>query len=308
MNFDIERDFHIFDGFLSKRPEVIAHTLKSDLKNYYIPYVQRLIEFKGKKNSSNGFLVGVSAIQGAGKTTQGEVLEILLGYLGRQTISVSIDDYYLPYEELKKLQQPDPRYIRRGVTHDISLALENLTQLKNMKEGTTVKIPVYDKGAKGGEGDRAGWRAVDKKPEFIFFNGWMVGARKAPDEKIFYSGLPALDTPEHIQFAKDINRKLDEYLPLWELLDFLTVLYVPDYAISLKWRDQAEDVLREKGQGMSHEQIEQFVYYFWRSVHPAIQIKNLAHDETHTNQVVIINDNHTIKEVLTPAEAKIKYP
>ena len=308
MNFDIQENFNIFDELLKKRPEIIPDTLKQDLKIYYLPYVQKLVELKNKMGSSKGVLIGMSAIQGAGKTTQGEILEILLNYLGHSTISISIDNYYLSHEQLSELREFDPRYIRRGVTHDIYLAVENLKQLKNMKNQELIKVPIYDKGAQKGDGDRVGWKTVSEKPDFIFFDGWMLGARRVEDESIFDSGLPALDTPEHIRFAKDINKKLDEYLPLWGLLDFLTVLYVPNYKISLKWRNQAEEVLRIKGGGMTPQQIEEFVYYFWRSVHPAIHIKNLAHDEVHTNLVIIINDNHTIKEVLAPTEAKIKYP
>ncbi len=308
MDFDIQKSFNIFNELLKKRPEVIPNTLKQDLKIYYLPYVQKLTDLRSKKNSAQGILIGVSAIQGTGKTTQGEVLEILLNHLGFSTISLSIDDYYLNHEQLNELREFDPRYIRRGVTHDIYLAIENLKKLINMKSGVLTKIPIYDKGAQKGDGDRVGWKTVSEKPDFIFFDGWMLGARRVEDESIFDSGLPALDTPEHIQFAKDINKKLDEYLPLWNLLDFLTVLYVPNYQISLKWRDQAEEALRIKGGGMTPQQIEEFVYYFWRSVHPAIYIKKLAHDENHTNQVVIVNDDHTIKEVLTPHGVKIKYP
>jgi D-glycerate 3-kinase len=194
------------------------------------------------------------------------------------------------------------------LTHDIYLAIQNLEALKQMKDGEEVKIPIYDKGAYSGDGDRVGWKTIVKKPDFIFYDGWMLGARKVEDESIFESVLPALDSPEHIQFAKDINKKLIEYYPIWDMFEFMNVLYVPDYSVSLKWRDQAEEVLRAKGEGMSHEEIKEFVYYFWRSVHPAIQIKNLAQDPAHTNQVVIINDDHNVEEVLTPDEVKIKHP
>ena len=146
------------------------------------------------------------------------------------------------------------------------------------------------------------------KGDFIFYDGWMLGARRVEDESVFESGLPALDTPEHIRFAKDINKKLDEYLPLWDMIDFMNVLYVHDYRMSLKWRDQAEEVLRAQGKGMSKEEIKEFVYYFWRSVHPAIQIKNLAHDSVHTQQVTVINNDHSIREILSPQEIKVKYP
>lgn len=308
MDFEIEKDLGIFKGLLEKRPEIVVETLKEDLNKYYLPYIKKLIGLRQKSGSLEGIIVGVSAIQGAGKTTQGEILEILLKHLGFPSISLSIDDHYITHEELNKLRQEDPRFIRRGVTHDIGLAVKNLKDLKNMKEGDEVKIPIYDKGAENGDGDRVGWKSIVQKPVFIFYEGWMVGVRKISDESVFESGLPALDSKEYIQFAKDINQKLVDYGSLWELFDFMTVLYVPNYEISLKWRDQAEDVLRVKGRGMSHEEIREFVYYFWRSVHPAIQIKNLAQDATHTDQVAIIDDDHSIKEILSPSEVKIKYP
>lgn len=305
MDFNIEENFQIFDSILRKRPEIKEEALKKDLQKYYLPFAQKLISLK--QNTPHGIIVGVSAIQGVGKTTQGEIMVALLKHLGLSSVSLSIDDHYITHEQLNELREKDPRYIRRGVTHDIALAVKNLTDLKNMQEGFEIKIPIYDKGAKSGDGDRVGFRTINNKPDFIFYDGWMLGARRVEDETVFESGLPALDTLEHIQFAKDVNKKLDEYLPLWDLIDFMSVLYVPDYQISLKWRDQAEEALRVKSQGMSVSEIKEFVYYFWRSVHPAIQIKNLAMDEK-TDQVVIINDDHTIKEVLIPSQVRMMYP
>lgn len=308
MDFDVEKDTDIFSPVFEKRPEISKESLKNDLVRYYLPFAKKLIDFKSNKNTNKGLIIGVSAIQGAGKTTQGEILEILLKHLGFSSISLSIDDHYITREQLNRLRQSDPRYIKRGVTHDILLAIQNLKDLRNMESGQEVKVPIYDKGAYNGDGDRVGWKSITKKSDFIFYDGWMLGTRKALDESIFESGLPALDTPEHIQFAKDINKKLDEYLPLWEMIEFMNVLYVPNYQISIKWRDQAEEKLRAQGRGMSHEQIIEFVYYFWRSVHPAIHIKNLAHDSVHTQQVVIVNDDHSVGEILTPEDAKTKYP
>lgn len=309
MNIDINQDFQIFKPLFEKRPEISKEKLKQDLEKYYLPYIARLMKFKQEKGKSDeGLIVGVSAIQGVGKTTQGEIIEILLTHLKSTSISLSIDDHYITHAQLNELRKKDPRYIRRGVTHDIQLAIQNLTDLKNMKDGQAVQIPIYDKGKEFGDGDRTGWKTISQKCDFIFYDGWMLGARKVADESVFDSGLPALDTPEHIQFAKDINKKLDEYSPLWKLIDFMNVLYVPDYQISLKWREQAEEVLRVQGKGMTSEEIKEFVYYFWRSVHPAIQIKALADDKIHTQQVTIINDDHSIKEILTPQQTTVQYP
>lgn len=411
MDFDVNRDFGIFDAFLKKRPEVLPDTLKNDLTRYYLPYSQKLIQLKQQKGIAEGILVGVSAIQGTGKTTQGEILETLLDHFGHSTISRSIDDHYITHRELTELRNNDPRFIRRGVTHDISLAIQDLKDLQQMQNGQAILVSGYDKGAHHGDGDRFrwvnpvpgieikvkvltegltvnkepqtvqalqlisvslngqeiplpenmgsdipvlshflsdslvsflqshiedeitvtmlddgnvqfssttnltvngkdlpnGWRIVSQKPDFIFYDGWMLGARRVQDESVFDSGLPALETEDAREFAKFVNKKLDNYLPLWEMFEFLTVLYVPNYKDSLQWRDHAEESLRAKGEGMTHEQIQEFVYYFWRSVHPGIHIKNLAQDGEHTNQVVVINDDHTVKEVLSPEEVKVKY-
>lgn len=410
MDFDLEKDIAIFDQFFKSRPEVSLANLKQDLTRYYLPYLQKLIKFK--KHSSEGLIVGVSAIQGAGKTTQGEILEILLRHFKFTSASLSIDDHYITHQELCKLRARDPRFIRRGVTHDLSLAILNLRDLKQMQKGEYVLVSGYDKGAHFGDGDRfrwvepidglvirativsenlmvnkslqnvqalrlrsleynsqtiflpnnmgsdiplaehflsnelvtflekigekevvisldeqrvlfaygndvvsgakedlpKGWHLITKKPDFIFYDGWMLGARRITDESVFSASLPALETFEAQQFAKDVNKKLENYEVLWEMIEFTNVLYVLNYQMSLKWRDQAEEVLRARGEGMNSDQIREFVYYFWRSVHPGIHIKNLAYDSTHANQVVIINDDHSVGEVLTPEEVKFKYP
>lgn len=413
MQFDVETDIKIFDDFFKKRPEVDREQLKQNLQHYYLPYVQKLIALKQKKPTQDGIIIGVSAIQGAGKTTQGEILEILLKHFGYSSVSRSIDDHYITHKELCELRARDPRFIRRGVTHDIPLAILDLSNLQKMTDQPIV-VSGYDKGAHHGDGDRFrwvnitsgvqvfckirtgtlvidkeqkelvilkvtkliangqeillsekmgsevpvvekilpdqliiflndqkeqditqdqdiiieeadtdnvrfkgkteiiipkkslpnGWRVVDKKPDFIFYDGWMLGARMVEDESIFASGLPALETQEDQEFARMVNKKLENYYPLWQMLDFLNVLYVKNYEMSLKWRDQAEEALRAKGGGMTHDQIVEFVHYFWRSVHPGIHIKNLAQDTEHTDQVVIINDDHSVGELLNPEALK----
>ncbi len=289
----MEVDLNIFQPLFSKRPEISKDRFQIDLKNYYLPFAKKLIAIKNSKHSSSGLIVGVCAIQGAGKTTQGEVMDILLSNLGYSTFSFSIDDHYITHKELIELRKRDPRFIRRGVTHDINLAISDLTALKNMTSNQTITISRYDKGVNNGDGERF-TQVVSQKPDFIFYDGWMLGARPVSDDAIFSSGLPALETPADQQFAKDINKKLADYEPLWDMIDFMNVLYVPNYQISLVWREQAEEALQKKGQGMTPVEIREFVYYFWRSVHPAIQIKNLSMDPIHTQQVVYINDDHSI--------------
>ncbi len=414
MDFDVENDLAIFDELLKNRPEIKKEALQKDLTTYYLPYINKIVELLKHKrqNISDGLVVGISAIQGAGKTTQDEIIGVLIKHFGFNSVSLSIDDHYITHQELCILRQKDPRFIRRGVTHDLPLAILNLRDLAKMEPNEPIIVSGYDKGANLGDGERFrwvnlegeatiqakvvsedlvvnkeslttkalqlvsltvgssdiplpermggdiplvehllpkeligflqinpqditiseqdheslifsannqsiqvpkenlpnGWQIISKKPDFIFYDGWMLGARMVEDESVFEANLPALETPEAQQFAKDVNKKLEDYELLWQMVEFMNVLYVPNYQMSLQWRDQAEDDLRAKGEGMSSEQIKDFVHYFWRSVHPAIHIKNLSRDPVHTKQVTIINDDHTIKEVLSPEEVASKYP
>ena len=148
-----------------------------------------------------------------------------------------------------------------------------------------------------------GWRIVDQKPDFIFYDGWMLMARPVDDERIFESGLPGLTQQEHVKFAKLQNQRLNEYEGLWRLIDYSVVLYVPNYQMSIRWRDQQERELRALGRGMSREQIKAFVHYFWRSVHPGIYRYNLMRDTENTDQIVLIGDDHTFGSVIRPEDA-----
>ncbi len=362
-----------YQEILKANPTISPQQLELDLVRYYQPYVEHLISLH-QKNPAQGLIVGVSAIQGVGKTTQGKILEVLLAQQGLSAISLSIDDHYITHQELNQLREADPRFIRRGVTHDIALAVRELTDLRRM-DSEPLLISQYDKGAHLGDGDRfawieltagvevhytvrsgalhlekaffkqkalelppnmgadvgvsgeflnqfkdghviikagdepktesfpVGWRVVSQKPDIIFYDGWMIGVKPVKDESVFDSGLEGLKTLEDRQFARDINKKLADYLPLWQLIDYLNCLYVPNYLASLSWREQAEQSRRSKGEGMSQTEVIDFVHYFWRSVHPAIYIRNLALDPQ-TDQVVLINDDHSIARIYFPGEPR----
>jgi pantothenate kinase-related protein Tda10 len=58
-----------------------------------------------KQKQQNPLFVGALGVQGAGKTTFGEIIKYIANEENKKLISVSIDDFYLNYEkriELKK--------------------------------------------------------------------------------------------------------------------------------------------------------------------------------------------------------------
>ncbi|MFN6464958.1 MAG: glycerate kinase [Nostoc sp. DedVER02] len=239
---------------------------------------------------------GILGGQGTGKTTMSKVLSLILNQLGYQTLSLSLDDLYKTYSDRLVLTQQDPRLIWRGPpgTHDVDLGLDVLDQIRQSQ--SSVLVPRFDKSAYRGAGDRTTPEIVTGV-DIVLFEGWFVGVRPI-NADVFDTAPPPIITDEHRAFARDMNCRLHDYLPLWDRLDSLILLYPTDYRCSLEWRKQAEQQMIAAGKsGMSNAEIEQFVNYFWRSLHPELFIKPLVKDATVVDLVIEIHADHSFGEV-----------
>jgi D-glycerate 3-kinase len=245
------------------------------------------------------FIQGILGSQGTGKTTMSLLMELILQQLGYRTLSLSLDDLYKTYSDRLALLQQDPRLIWRGPpgTHDIDLGLDVLEQIRQGKAPVTV--PRFDKSAYAGSGDRTSPDIINGV-DIVIFEGWFVGVRPV-DKSVFNCAPPPIVTDEDKTFARDMNHRLTEYLPLWEKLDSLILLYPTDYRCSLEWRKQAEQKMIAAGKsGMTDTQIEDFVNYFWRSLHPELFIKPLSQSAQIVDLVIEINPDHSLGKVYQP--------
>jgi D-glycerate 3-kinase len=245
------------------------------------------------------FIQGILGSQGTGKTTMSLVIGLILQQLGYRTLSLSLDDLYKTYSDRLALLQQDPRLIWRGPpgTHDIDLGLDVLEQIRQGKAQVTV--PRFDKSAHAGSGDRTNPDIINGV-DIVIFEGWFVGVRPV-DQSVFNCAPPPIVTDEDKAFARDMNHRLTEYLPLWEKLDSLILLYPTDYRCSLEWRKQAEQKMIAAGKsGMTDTQIEEFVNYFWRSLHPELFIKPLSQSAQIVDLVIEINPDHSLGKVYQP--------
>jgi D-glycerate 3-kinase len=234
---------------------------------------------------------GIVGGQGTGKTTLAKALISILAESGYRTATLSLDDLYKTYCDRMALQQSDPRLIWRGPpgTHDVDLGL---TALDAIRTSNSVTIPRFDKSAHQGAGDRTTPEIVTNI-DILLFEGWFVGVRPI-ESAAFDTAPPPIITAEHKTFARDINQQLSNYLPLWERLDSLIVLYPQDYRYSLQWRKQAEhDMIATGLPGMTDIQIEEFVNYFWRALHPELFIKPLIASSELVDLVIEINADHS---------------
>ncbi len=279
------------DLFFSVVGELHTFPLKSTvfletLWNLWLPLAIQLSTEKQRLNRP--LIQGILGGQGTGKTTLCEVLRLILKKLGYSTISLSLDDLYKTYADRQQLQKTDPRLIWRGPpgTHDIDLGISVLDKLRTTPtpelaavDHPKIEIPRFDKSAYGGAGDRSQPELISGA-DIVLFEGWFVGVHPSADARLneFLAAAPfPIVTDADCQFACDMNANLHDYLPLWNRLDRLMVLYPQDYRISQVWRNQAEGEMMAAGKsGMSESEINRFVEYFWKALHPELFIKSMV--------------------------------
>ena len=257
------------------------------------------------QNLSRPLVPGILGGQGTGKTTLAKILVLILDKLGYKTISISIDDIYKTYAERQLLQKQDSRLIWRGPpgTHDVSLGIEildKLRQSKSQNSDSLIAIPRFNKSLFNGAGDRIEPEIVTKV-DIVLFEGWFVGVRPVEDKVFDFAKLPPIITEADKKFARDMNKNLIEYLLLWEKLDSLIILYPTDYRFSKQWRKQAEQQMIASGKsGMSDDEIEKFVDYFWQALHPELFIKPLIQNQELVDLVIEINSDHSLGNIYQP--------
>lgn len=214
-----------------------------------------------RRRAARPLMVGLQAPQGSGKTTLVSHLLALLPGLGLSGTGVSIDDFYLTRAEQIALaaEHPGNPYLEhRGYpgTHDVPLGAGVLAALRAIGETSAgeVHVPVYDKSAHGGRGDRApegAWRPVRAPLDLVFVEGWMLGYSPLPE--------PAL-TDSRLVFP---NRSLAAYSAWHRLLDVLVMLRAAAPLSIVQWRVDAEAAAAAAGRpGLDPAAIEDYIRRF----------------------------------------------
>ena len=187
------------------------------------------------RQGARPLLVGLSGPQGSGKSTLAARLVALAAGQGLRAATVSIDDFYLTREAQLRLaaEHRGNRYLEhRGYpgTHDVALGASTLDALARLGRGQTLKLPLYDKSAHEGRGDRAPesrWPTVWGPLDVVILEGWMLGFEPAEPS--------ALDPQLRV-----VNARLSAYQAWHARLSAWLVLRTRDLQNIVRWRVESE--------------------------------------------------------------------
>lgn len=291
---------------LMKENEKLPFSLSDRLETLWHLWLSLAILLAKKREKLGRPLIqGILGVQGTGKTTLAKILILILAKIGYSAISISLDDLYKSYSDRQELKKQDPRLIWRGPpgTHDVELGIEILDKLRQPSDHNSqqqfIEIPRFDKSLFAGAGDRTKPEMVSNI-DIVLFEGWCVGVRPIDSGTFDFAPPPIISEPDR-KFARDTNSKLQEYLPLWQKLDSLIVLYPTDYRVSKKWRLQAEKESIARGKsGMSDEEIERFVEYFWKALHPELFVKPLLGNSELVEVAIELLSDRSIARIFRP--------
>ncbi|KAL1865427.1 hypothetical protein VTK73DRAFT_5241 [Phialemonium thermophilum] len=242
-----------------------------------IPFILERLKVHRAQHPGRPFIIGLNGVQGVGKTTLVKALaETLEDREGLSTLVVSIDDFYLTHSDQLALAaaHPDNALVQhRGEpgTHDIALLTSFFDAVCNNRP---TRVPQYDKAAFSGQGDRVQpdtlWTAINEpgqRPvEVVIFEGWCVGFRALPPAEVEAKWRGPSRTLhrhklEHLLF---VNERLAAYDAVTDRFDAFVHIDAADTEYVYDWRRQQEEALRrDRGAGMTDEQVVKFVdaYY-----------------------------------------------
>jgi len=186
-------------------------------------------------------------------------------------------DLYLPHAALVQVaaeHADNPLLQGRGQpgTHDVPLGTRLLRAFHTLNEipGASLTLPVYDKSAFDGYGDRKAEGAVVQAPiDVILFEGWCLGYRSLPDAEIARRIDSAPPEAACHAYPRASLYAINAELRVWERawypwMDAFVQFYPAvqgTYALVYHWRLDAEHKMKASngGHGMSDEQVRAFV-------------------------------------------------
>jgi D-glycerate 3-kinase len=161
-----------------------------------------------------------------------------------------------------------PLLATRGVpgTHDIGLGLATFAALDR---GEAVRLPRFDK-ARDDRAEPDRWPVAPDGCQLVIFEGWCVGARPQPAEKLV-EPVNSLERERDTgaDWRRYVNAALSgPYATLFARIDLLFLLAAPGWDQVFAWRLEQEQALRRVAPGgdglMDETTLRTFVSHYER--------------------------------------------
>ena len=245
--------------------------------------------YKMKNTFSERKIIGLSALPGTGKTTLGKFLEEISYKLDFKLAVISIDDFYLPAEEMKLAIMNNPWNVSRGFpgSHSVKLMQEKLSK---WKIDGKLNVPVFDKSLRNGLGDRSHWRSDD--PDLLIIEGWFLGIKPLSidinDTATNTTPLSSLERDYRI----NIQNNLKGYLDVWSLIDNIWHLKPLKFEYMNTWKsNQEKEMLLKKGNALKDKKL----YNFLRMLN--VSLPHRSFDDINSDVLILIDQYRKIVDI-----------
>jgi D-glycerate 3-kinase len=244
-----------------------------------------------KQNTTNTspFFLGLTGLQGSGKSTwANEIATLLRQKHALKVVVLSLDDLYFDHENLVRVRETNSNNAllrTRGQpgSHDTTLAQQFFKSVAS--QANPLPVPAFDKSKFNGEGDRVPreeWEEIntDTPIDVLIFEGWCVGFQPLPQDELKQkweaakearvnhqetdSKLSITTLSDHsLGSLQTINDNLGQYCSTFmgpQHFDCFIHLDTGDLRNVYRWRIQQEHALiKARGEGMSDEGVIAFV-------------------------------------------------
>ena len=245
--------------------------------------------YKFNKNFKERKIIGISALPGTGKTTLGKWLESISLKFNFNISVISIDDFYLPSEEMELAIKNNPWNVSRGFpgSHSINLMQEKLLE---WKVDGKLNVPVFDKSLRNGLGDRAYWR--QESPDVLIIEGWFLGVKPLSIDLNNSEKFSPPLSPYECSYRINIQKNLERYLNIWNLLDQIWHLKPVKFEYLNLWKSmQEKKMLIKRGSALQDEKL----FSFLRMLNVSIPHKSF--DEINSDVLLLINQDRKLINV-----------
>ena len=226
-----------------------------------VEYRQLAVLLVSRWQRTGSRVIGIGGGQGSGKTTLCSLVQEAARNFGESIEVLSLDDFYLTKAKRLSLAKSVHGSLRtRGPpgTHEIELLIQTIHELAHGRPSTA---PIFDKGLD----DRIGFRTIDAGTSRIVVEGWCVGARPEPTNRLVepVNSMESEEDPDGV-CRTWINEKLaGPYKKLTGLLDELVYIRVPHIESVRLWRLQQE-MERPTSLRMNKAAVDRFVEHYER--------------------------------------------